>query len=572
MGTVDQARKEKKVNIFQSIIMKVILLGTAAVMITIFFNVWTIVPLADQYFGELTKDYLLDLACSNGGLLEHILEEDEPQEQMQAEITETFQEVGIENVQSSYAYIVGKDGIMLYHPTPDKIGQPVENSVVTGLVAQIKGGTIPEPDVIEYAFKGVSKYASYYVAGEGEMILIITADEDEVLRYVPILNRKVILGGLFALAISLIVLLISSIMLTAPIKKITKIILKIAELDFTEDPAQARLNRRGDETGAMSRASSRLREELASVVAGIKAQSQQLHQSAGELSTHAADTAENVTQVDKAVQEIADGSTEQAHETQKATENIMMMGNMVEETNAEIEELRNEARTMRTAGEEASQTMQTLDEINQQAIGSIEIIYDQTHTTNESAKKIREATNLITDIAEETNLLSLNASIEAARAGEQGRGFAVVAGQIQKLAEQSNASAKQIEDIINLLIHDSEEAVKTMDSVKMVMTEQSENVNKTTMIFADVQESIAKTIESIRTIVKKMEMLDSARVSVVDVVQNLSGIAQENAASTEETSASVTEVGNIVVEISENAEQLKKIADELEDDMRAFKL
>lgn len=572
MGTVDQARKEKKVNIFQSIIMKVILLGTAAVMITIFFNVWTIVPLADQYFGELTKDYLFDLACSNGGLLEHILEEDEPQEQMLAEITETFQEVGIENVQSSYAYIVGKDGIMLYHPTPDKIGQPVENSVVTGLVAQIQGGTIPEPNVIEYDFKGVSKYASYYVAGEGEMILIITADEDEVLRYVPILNRKVILGGLFALAISLIVLLISSIMLTAPIKKITKIILKIAELDFTEDPAQERLNRRGDETGAMSRASSRLREELASVVAGIKAQSQQLHQSAGELSTHAADTAENVTQVDKAVQEIADGSTEQAHETQKATENIMMMGNMVEETNAEIEELRNEARTMRTAGEEASQTMQTLDEINQQAIGSIEIIYDQTHTTNESAKKIREATNLITDIAEETNLLSLNASIEAARAGEQGRGFAVVAGQIQKLAEQSNASAKQIEDIINLLIHDSEEAVKTMDSVKMVMTEQSENVNKTTMIFADVQESIAKTIESIRTIVKKMEMLDSARVSVVDVVQNLSGIAQENAASTEETSASVTEVGNIVVEISENAEQLKKIADELEDDMRAFKL
>lgn len=572
MGTVDQVKKEKKVNIFQSIVMKVILLGVAAVLITIFFNVWTIVPLANQYFGELTKDYLFDLAYSNGGLLEYILEEDISQEEKVAEITETFREVGIENVQSSYAYIVGKDGIMLYHPTPDKIGQPVENNVVTGLVAQIQGGTIPEPNVIEYDFKGVSKYASYYVAGEGEMILIITADEEEVLRYVPILNRKVILGGLFALGISVIVLLISSIMLTAPIKKITKIVLKIADLDFTEDPAQARLNRRGDESGAMSRASSRLREELANVVAAIKAQSLQLHQSAGELSTHATDTAENVTQVDKAVQEIANGSTEQAHETQKATENIIMMGDMVEETNAEIEELRNEARTMRTAGEQASKTMQTLDEINQQAIGSIEIIYDQTHTTNESAKKIREATNLITDIAEETNLLSLNASIEAARAGEQGRGFAVVAGQIQKLAEQSNASAKQIEDIINLLIHDSEEAVKTMDSVKTVMTEQSENVNKTTLIFSDVQESIAKTIEIIRTIVKKMEMLDGARTSVVNVVQNLSGIAQENAASTEETSASVTEVGNIVVEISENAEQLKKIADELEADMRIFKL
>lgn len=113
------------------------------------------------------------------------------------------------------------------------------------------------------------------------------------------------------------------------------------------------------------------------------------------------------------------------------------MGNMIEETNNEIEDLRNSARAMRSAGENAMKILDELNKINQQTKDAISVIYEQTNTTNTSAMKIKEATDIITDIAEETNLLSLNASIEAARAGEQGRGFAVVASQIQKLAEQS---------------------------------------------------------------------------------------------------------------------------------------
>lgn len=570
---IQKAEKERKVNLFQSIIVRVVLLGISAVIVTVAINLWTIVPLASQYFGEMSQNYLLDLAMGYGSLMDHILEEEtENQEEVIAEITEQVQGIGIAGMDSSYGYVVDRNGIMLYHPTADKIGQPVENSVVAELVKELQSGKKPQPAVEEYLFKGVQKYASYYVTEDSSMILIITADESDVLRYVNLLVRKTVLGSLFAFVFAFLLMLVFASLLSAPIRKITRIILRIAELDFTEQPSQKRLNRRKDEIGAMSRACNRLREELSEVVSGIKQQSQQLHQSSGELNNYANTTATTVEQVDRAVQEIAEGATGQAQETQKATENILTMGNMVESANTEIEELRKEARTMREAGEEAGQTMEQLGKINRQAIESIEVIYHQTHTTNDSALKIREATNLITDIAEETNLLSLNASIEAARAGDQGRGFAVVASQIQKLAEQSNESARQIEEIINALIRDSEEAVGTMDTVKGVMEQQSDNVEKTGKIFGDVQNGIARTIEGIRTIAEQIEQLDTARGNVVDVVQNLTAIAQENAASTEETSASVSEVGNIVIQISENAQRLKNIADSLENDMKEFRL
>ena len=248
------------------------------------------------------------------------------------------------------------------------------------------------------------------------------------------------------------------------------------------------------------------------------------------------------------------------------------MGNMIEHTNSQVENLTSTANLMRESSEEAAATLKELDNINQQAIASIDVIYEQTNITNISALKIKEATTLISSIAEETNLLSLNASIEAARAGEAGRGFAVVASQIQKLADQSNESANQIDQIIHALIEDSEKAVKTMDEVKTIMNLQSENVHKTGQVFEQVRDGISSSISGVGEIATKTTQLDKARGDVVDVVQNLTAIAQQNAASTEETSASVMEVSNVMQEIMENANRLKEIASILEENMNSFTL
>ena len=222
-----------------------------------------------------------------------------------------------------------------------------------------------------------------------------------------------------------------------------------------------------------------------------------------------------------------------------------------------------------------SSTMTIVDALsvsNQKTLDAIAKIGEQIKTTNDSANKIDEAIQIITSIAEETNLLSLNASIEAARAGDQGKGFAVVANQIQKLAEQSNDSATQIDAITNELIHDSMTAVETMQEVRDVMERQSDKMVKTNDVFQEVNVGVENALNGVVHITDRTEGLDESRSRVIDVVQSLSAIAQQNAAGSEETSASVTEMGDTLKNISENATRLKDIAYQLDQSIRSIKI
>lgn len=327
-----------------------------------------------------------------------------------------------------------------------------------------------------------------------------------------------------------------------------------------------------DEIGDICRAIEKMKENLTSIIAGIKEDSVVLLEASEKMQDKTDVTSEHVEQMEKAVGEIAIGAGSQAEETQDATESIILMGNMIEETASELDVLNERATSIKERGEVAIGALRELQSTNEKTSASINIIYEQTNVTNESAQKIKEATALITNIAEETNLLSLNASIEAARAGEQGRGFAVVAAQIQKLAEQSNESARQIEAIILSLIEDSDKAVTTMNEVKEIMELQNENVTNTgtqvTQLLNDVDESLVM----ISDVTEKTNKVNDVRSSVVDTVQNLSAIAQENAASSEETSASVTEISGIIGEISDNARELKNISNRLDDSIAMFEM
>ncbi|MDO5574242.1 MAG: methyl-accepting chemotaxis protein [bacterium] len=354
------------------------------------------------------------------------------------------------------------------------------------------------------------------------------------------------------------------------LKKSIAVVEEVSKGNLTVSMDEKLLTRK-DEVGDVARYITKLKDELIKIMSGIKSQSSVLYTASSDLNGTSSSAADSVGQVEQAIHEIADGATSQADETQKATENVILMGNMVEETKVEVEELYNNASEMQNSSNEATKTLSELNGINQKARTAIDVIYEQTNTTNESAMKIREATNLITAIAEETNLLSLNASIEAARAGEQGRGFAVVAAQIQKLAEQSNESARQIEQIITLLIQDSNKAVETMDEVREIMQRQSENVEKTEQIFSLVKDGIDHSIDSVNIIADKTKSLDAARITVVDVVQNLTAIAEENAAGTEETSASTAEFSNMVGDIQGTSGELQNIANTLESNLSIFK-
>ncbi len=560
-----------KIGFFHSMKFKFVLFLVIALTAVIIVNFMALVPGFRKILISNTENYLTDSAVLTGYGLDRELALSTWDEVMDTDaLTKVVGKVSVKGLDSSYCYLVSADGTMLYHPTADKIGQPVENDAVKSLIAGLEKGQHPDPAVIKYVFHGTMKYAAYYIGENSDFIVIVSADEQEFLAGINSFAKQ---GIAYSVITLLIFMVIGFVMITwfiSPIVRLSRRVYRLADMDFRADEKLALLGKRRDETGSMARALTHMRQEMTEVVNGITAQSKVLFEASHNMSESASHATASVNDVEKAISEIAQGATSQAQETQTATENVILMGNMIEETNTEIEELRSSANGMRSSAEKALDILKQLNEVNNQTKDAIRTIYEQTNTTNASALKIKEATDIITDIAEETNLLSLNASIEAARAGEQGRGFAVVASQIQKLAEQSNESARQIGDIINQLMADSEKSVDTMKDVKVVIDKQDEYVANTEESFHEVNDGIQKSIEGIRTIADRTEQLDQARVKVVDVVQNLTAIAEENAAGTEETSASVVEVGNTMMEMADEAKHLSDIANKLEENVRVF--
>ncbi len=326
----------------------------------------------------------------------------------------------------------------------------------------------------------------------------------------------------------------------------------------------------GNEIGQISRASERLKDSLNGIVSNIKESVDVLTVSAVNLEGTSDRTNTTMIEVSKAVEEIAESAGVQASETEKATINAMDMGNLIENVIHNVEELQNNAKLMGEAEKASSEIITELSKSNDRTIEAVERISVQTEYTNISAQKIKKAVALITSIADETSLLSLNASIEAARAGEAGRGFAVVASEISKLADQSNNSATEIEKIINELLVESNKTVDIMDEVKAIVGEQEEKLNMTKAEFENVSRGIESSVDSVENISGRMVELDIAKNGIIDVIQSLSAISEENAAATEETSASVQELDSTVGSLSEAAKDLKVIAEQLDQQISVF--
>ena len=486
-----------------------------------------------------------------------------------------FKNVSLEGIKGSYLYAVSTDGTMLYHPTAEKIGNPVENDAVKGVVADIKSGKIPEPDFVEYLYKGAMKYASYYVAKNGDeaaAIIIVTADKKEALSTATKLSTTlIIIGVCFAVVASIIGLILSNKMLQ-PFATLSEYLSQIASLDFANNQEVDQMKNRKDESGLMARAVARLSGALRDVIYEIKDQNMKITDTIKFLTEKIEDTNTNIAQVENAMGEIATGVTQQAKSTEDTSDNIHNIVNQIEQTNNVVEGLNSNATQMKAAGNEAVDTLNELINTNKQTVEAINDIYEQAKVTNNSVSNIREATELISSIADQTSLLSLNASIEAARAGEAGRGFAVVASEIQSLSSQTAESTARINEIVSKLIADSEREMSIVTNVLDIMNKQNENVNKTNTVFESVFSGIDNSMNSISEISTQTSEMETASVKVIDAVASLSAIAEENAAGTEETSASVSYIGSFMNEISNKCSELSSIADTLESKVDMFKI
>ena len=383
-------------------------------------------------------------------------------------------------------------------------------------------------------------------------------------------TKIVIIAVIIAVVCAILGVFVASLIVKA-ISKTKEAIDELSQGNLTYQIDEGIL-KRNDELGQMGRAVDHLNSELQSIIGGIQASAKSVLTSGDDLEGLASQTSTTADEISMAVEGISKGAVSQAEDIETATGNVADMGSMIEEIVANIGRLNDTSISMQQAGSDSSKIMEELNESNNLTVEAIQKVAANVESTDESVVRIGAAVDLISNIASQTNLLSLNASIEAARAGEAGRGFAVVASEIQKLADESNASALQISEIIQVLSNDSKNSLKLMDEVKVRLEEQQAKLAESMNKFGNVSDGIVESRKGTDVINGQAAQCDDARNSVVDIIQNLSAISEENAASTEQTTASMQELNATINLLAQSARNLKDLAEALQKDTEFFQL
>ena len=452
------------------------------------------------------------------------------------------------------------------------------------------------PDVVvEHVLKGGEDYSTDS---------IVINDQNYYAYYKPVRNKEgAVIGMVFAgqpsedvdatirnktigiLFITIVILIAAVVVCSLLVKGIATIVVRMSgmlgsisdgnlrvELSEGAEKLGEVAKKRTDEIGVLVASMYGLVEKLQRMVGSIKEKTDNLLQSSNSLESVASQTSSTVEEVSHAVGDIAKGAQTQAEDIESATMQVTTIGSMIEKIVTGVQELDSISMEIKEADNESERIVSELSVSNDKTLEAIRKIDASVNTTNESVGKIQDSVDLITAIASETSLLSLNANIEAARAGEAGRGFAVVASQISKLAEDSNSSAKTIEDIIQQLAENSKTSVEIMKEAGEIIVEQQRKLEETKKKFAEVSEKIETSIMETKQIYAQTKECDEARVKMVDVIQNLSAVAQENTASAEGTNASMQELNATITLLADASKNLKDIADDLERDVEFFKI
>ena len=346
---------------------------------------------------------------------------------------------------------------------------------------------------------------------------------------------------------------------------------KIANGDLSFDVSDE-LTKRSDEFGKMGKDFIHLRDTLKRIMGNIQTSADDVLNSGNNLETMATQTSTTADEISHAVDDISKGAISQAEDVEHATVKVNEMGDLIEEIVHQIEALDETSKAMKEAGDASSEIMSELSQSNDETVQAIEEVARNVAATDESVDRIAEAVGLIASIADQTNLLSLNASIEAARAGEAGKGFAVVATEIQKLSVESNESTIKIKEAITELSNDSKRSMEVMAQVKEKLAEQQAKLSETKEKFESVSEGINTSKAGTDEISGRAKNCDDARVDVVDIVSSLSALSEENAASSEQTTASMQQLNATINLLAESSHDLKDLAVTLQEETKYFKI
>ena len=327
-----------------------------------------------------------------------------------------------------------------------------------------------------------------------------------------------------------------------------------------------------DEFSQFGKSLNEFLDKLEMSISHLQRVSEELADSGNVLGERADKAIGAVDTISNAVEGISKDAGTQASDVEKSSEQVESMCQNMLSIIASVTELSATSSEMTKNGIEATAIVKELSDVSNQTTEAVVNITDQIQKTNDSVVKIQEVTNLIANIASQTNLLSLNASIEAARAGEAGKGFAVVASEIQKLAEQTNSSAQIISDIISVLSKESSLTVNSINEVKEIIMNQKAKLDETKDRFQVVEEGIKATETGMKSVIKEANDSSEYGNHVVKIMNNLSNIAEKNATSSEQTSASMGELNDATVSLAHTAQELKELSNTVKEELGFFEL
>lgn len=476
-------------------------------------------------------------------------------------------DVKLEGMDSAYMYVVQNDGTMLYHPTKEKVGQPVENAVIKGVVQQLQDGKKPGTTVVEYDFNGTTKYSAYTILNN-ENILVLTADESEALAGITTVTGVAV--GIIAIVV-LIAIIISFIMgrrLMRPLVKVSTIIEDVANGNIEADFSVVKES--NDEIGLIIEKMKELTQSLGSIVGKIRNSSDTMSSNSYELNDTSSQTLAANNEISKAVEDVAEGSTGMAASISKINENLLEMSNETKDINESVNEIRNQTTAVQDSSKIMNDKIKSMQDSSHKMDEGISAISKRIETVNTTVDKVSNIVSVIEEISSETNLLSLNASIEAARAGDAGKGFAVVAQEIRVLSDNTNTELENIKQIISSLVEECRYCVQASGTIVEDNAKQKEEIKAVLDEFGSLDEQIQKTAEKADEIEELVTAMIELNDDITKSSNSLTDVSAANAAATEEMNANIEELNAMMHGVSEMAEHMNDESDGLKEALSFF--
>lgn len=561
---MEQSKTKKRGTFAAKIIVMVILAVIVSNVICMVF----ILESSKKQITDSVKHTMVDVVNTTSKIMENEISNSGVDDLDYDGYANNLSDVKLEGMDSAYMYVVQNDGTMLYHPTKEKVGQPVENAVIKGVVQQLQDGKKPETAVVEYVFNGTTKYSAYTILNN-ENILVLTADESEALAGITTVTGLAV--GISAIVV-LIAIIISFIMgrrLMRPLVKVSTIIEDVANGNIEADFSVVKES--NDEIGLIIEKMKELTQSLGSIVGKIRNSSDTMSSNSYELNDTSSQTLAANNEISKAVEDVAEGSTGMAASISKINENLLEMSNETKDINASVDEIKNQTVAVQDSSKIMNDKIKSMQDSSHKMDEGISAISKRIETVNTTVDKVSNIVSVIEEISSETNLLSLNASIEAARAGDAGKGFAVVAQEIRVLSDNTNTELENIKQIISSLVEECRYCVQASGTIVEDNAKQKEEIKAVLDEFGSLDEQIQKTAEKADEIEELVTAMIELNDDITKSSNSLTDVSAANAAATEEMNANIEELNAMMHGVSEMAGHMNDESDGLKEALSFFR-